>query len=220
LDDPDLRAIAEADSLVVDAHKWLHAPLEAGCLLVRDPLALPSAFDQAPWYADREKVFSEPTLDYLRMGPQTSRAFRALKVWFLLRNLGRQGYITRIQEDIALSQELFEKVDQHPELEAISQQLCIAAFRYVPPDVGSQTPSADYLNRLNAEILYEIQRGGEIYLSNATREGAYLLRACTMNFRTRQADVARIPEIVSSVGRNVHQRMTLASESSPPLAKS
>ena len=84
----DLRALAEADSVAVDPHKWLYAPLEAGCALVRDPAALRAAFAYHPPYYH----FEEHATNYVDYGPQNSRGFRALKVWLALRQVGAAGY--------------------------------------------------------------------------------------------------------------------------------
>ena len=80
----DLRALAEADSVAVDPHKWLYAPLEAGCALVRDAEALRGAFSYHPPYYH----FEERATNYVDYGPQNSRGFRALKVWLALRQAG------------------------------------------------------------------------------------------------------------------------------------
>src|SRR5581483_8543663 len=88
----DLRALGAADSLAVDPHKWLYAPLEAGCALVRNPEHLRNAFSyRPPYYWLNEQVVN--LVDY---GPQNSRGFRALKVWLMLQQIGREGYIRTI----------------------------------------------------------------------------------------------------------------------------
>ena len=95
----DLRALSAADSVAVDPHKWLYAPLEAGCALVREPGLLRAAFAYHPPYYH----FDEQATNYVDYGPQNSRGFRALKVWLALRHVGAAGYRTMIAEDIRLS---------------------------------------------------------------------------------------------------------------------
>ena len=87
---PSLRALSEADSVAVDPHKWLYAPLEAGCVLVRDAEKLRNAFSYRPAYYH----FDDHVMNYHDYGPQNSRGFRALKVWLGLRHVGRDGYLT------------------------------------------------------------------------------------------------------------------------------
>ena len=102
----DLRALSQADSVAVDPHKWLYAPLEAGCALVRDPERLRAAFAYHPPYYH----FEERATNYVDYGPQNSRGFRALKVWLALRQVGAAGYREMIADDIRLSQAMAEAV--------------------------------------------------------------------------------------------------------------
>ena len=196
----DLKGLALADSVAVDPHKWLYAPLEAGCALVRDPKALVDAFSYHPSYY----TFHPEATNFHELGPQNSRGFRALKVWLALRQAGRDGYVRMISDDIALSRALFRAVEAHPELEAATQNLSIATFRYVPSGWarGPEAPEEE-LNRLNAELLARLQASGEAYLSNAVVGGKFLLRACIVNFRTTLADVEAIPGIVVRIGGEV-----------------
>lgn len=203
---PDLAGIALADSVAVDPHKWLYAPLEAGCALVRSRQALLDAFAYRPsYYRFGDASNGEPPLNFYELGPQNSRGFRALKVWLALRQAGRQGYARMIAEDIRLAARLFDNVSRHPELEAVTSSLSITTFRFVPHDVDPAAPgAADYLNELNSDLLGVIQASGEAYLSNAVVGGRYLLRACIVNFRTTEKDVDALPEIVVRLGRRLH----------------
>ena len=124
----DLRGLALADSVAVDPHKWLYAPLEAGCVLVRDAERLRAAFAYHPPYYH----FDEQATNYLDFGPQNSRGFRALKVWLALRQAGAAGYRTMIADDMRLSRLMADAVARHPDLELTSQALSITTFRYVP----------------------------------------------------------------------------------------
>jgi len=197
---PDLRALSEADSLAVDPHKWLYAPLEAGCALVRDSEKLREAFAYHPPYYH----FGVQAINYLDYGPQNSRGFRALKVWLALQQVGRKGYEQMLAEDIQLAKELYELVAKQPELETFTHSLSITTFRYVPHDLKSSSEKIEeYLNQLNTELLTRLQNSGEAYISNAVIEGKFLLRACIVNFRTSLADIEALPEIVSRTGREV-----------------
>ena len=200
----DLKALAEADSVAIDPHKWLYAPLEAGCALVRDPQALLEAFTYRPPYYAFDEGADSP-ISYVDYGPQNSRGFRALKVWLGLRQVGRDGYVRMISDDIALARELHRLASEDPELEAWTTSLSITTFRYIPPDVEPGTPETEeYLNALNQELRDRLERGGETYVSNAVVGDTYLLRACVVNFRTTAADIAALPEIVKRVGAEVH----------------
>ena len=198
----DLRGLTQADSVAVDPHKWLYAPLEAGCVLVRDQEALRAAFAYHPPYYH----FDEHATNYVDYGPQNSRGFRALKVWLALRHVGAAGYRAMIADDIRLSQATAEAVTRHPELELATQELSITTFRYVPRDLRARVgePSVEsHLDALNRELLDRLQRGGEAFVSNAIVGGRYLLRACIVNFHTERADVEALPEIAARIGRTV-----------------
>ena len=197
---PDLRALSEADSVAVDPHKWLYAPLEAGCALVRDSEKLREAFAYHPPYYH----FGVEAINYLDYGLQNSRGFRALKVWLALQQVGRKGYEQMLADDIQLAKELYELVAKQPELETFTHSLSITTFRYVPRDLKTgDEKTEEYLNQLNTELLTRLQNSGEAYISNAMIEGKFLLRACIVNFRTSLADIEALPEIVSRIGREV-----------------
>ncbi|MGO9274004.1 MAG: pyridoxal phosphate-dependent decarboxylase family protein [Terriglobia bacterium] len=199
----DLRGLAEADSVAVDPHKWLYAPLEAGCALVRDRKALRDAFSYgAPYYhfeGDGTEVFN-----YFEYGMQNSRGFRALKVWLALRHAGREGYARMIADDIHMAEALHRFAAGQRELQTFPRSLSITTFRYVPGDLkpGGEQEEA-YLNQLNTELLNRLQRSGEAFLSNAVVRGAFVLRACIVNFRTSLDDVRAVPGIVIRLGREV-----------------
>src|SRR5215467_1739756 len=195
----DLHGLSLADSVAVDPHKWLYAPLEAGCALVRDPEMLRAAFAYHPPYYH----FEERATNYVDYGPQNSRGFRALKVWLALRQVGAAGYRKMIGDDIRLSQIMAGEIRRHAELEYMTQELSITTFRYVPFDLRPklQEPQVEsYLDALNLEILERLQRGGETFLSNALVGGRYVLRACIVNFHTSEADVKAVPAIVARIG--------------------
>jgi len=199
----DLKGLTLADSVAVDPHKWLYAPLEAGCALVRDPQALIDAFSYRPPYYSMDREEGSPS-NFYEIGPQNSRGFRALKVWLGLQQAGRAGMVRMIRDDIELARRLYERAAAHPELEPGTHGLSIATFRYVPRDLrGKAAESTEHLNRLNEELLKRLKRGGKVFLSNAVVDGRYLLRACIVNFRTTLADVEALPGIVAEAGRVV-----------------
>jgi aromatic-L-amino-acid/L-tryptophan decarboxylase len=207
----DLRALSVADSVAVDPHKWLYAPLEAGCALVRDPERLRAAFAYHPPYYH----FNEQATNYVDFGPQNSRGFRALKVWLALKQVGAAGYRQMIADDIRLSQAMARAVEEHDELQRFTQDLSIATFRYVPRDLRARLgdeATERYLDALNRDLLDRLQRGGEIFVSNAVIGGRYVLRACIVNFHTTQSDIDALPGIVARVGQTADAalRSTLA----------
>jgi glutamate/tyrosine decarboxylase-like PLP-dependent enzyme len=196
----ELRGLGEADSIAVDPHKWLYAPIEAGCVLVRDPDALRRAFSYHPAYYH----FDEQVVNFFEYGPQNSRGFRALKVWLALRQVGRDGYLRMIADDMLLAQHLDDCLSRHPEFEPLTQQLSVTTFRYVPADLRARIGSDEterYLDRLNRELLAVIERSGEAFLSSAMVAGRFALRACVVNFHTSLDDIEALPPLLSRLGR-------------------
>ncbi len=200
----ELKGLSKADSIAIDPHKWMYSALEAGCILVRDPEALLDTFSYHPTYYKFEEAIEEAPINFHEYGPQNSRGFRALKVWLGIRQVGRKGHLRMIAEDIQLAGHLYEIVDQHPELEAFTQNLSITTFRYVPRNLmGDRMQTEKYLNKLNEELLTELQNSGKAFISNALIGEKYLLRSCIVNFRTSLEDVKALPEIVTRLGRRI-----------------
>jgi glutamate/tyrosine decarboxylase-like PLP-dependent enzyme len=207
---PALRALREADSVAIDPHKWLYAPLEAGCALVRDAGALTRAFAYHPPYYHMDRS----VVNFVDHGSQNSRGFRALKVWLSFKQVGAAGFRQMIADDMRLARALADFVDEHPELERMTQALSITTFRYVPSDLSGTQGDAgveQYLDELNEQLLDALQRGGEIFVSNAVIGGRYALRACIVNFNTTAADVEAVPHVVARQGRMLDARLRPAS---------
>ena len=195
-------ALRLADSVAVDPHKWLYAPLEAGCALVRDAEALRAAFAYHPPYYH----FDERATNYVDYGPQNSRGFRALKVWLALRQAGAAGYAQMIADDIRAvardgrrgrrgtrSCELHDAGAEHHDVP-------LRAAR--PSRRASARPDVErHLDALNRELLDRLQRGGEAFVSNAVVGGRYVLRACIVNFHTDEATSRRCPRSSPPKGR-------------------
>lgn len=209
----DLHALDMADSVAVDPHKWLYAPLEAGCALVKEERHLREAFSHRPSYYQ----FGEEATNYLDLGPQNSRGFRALKVWLALRQAGRSGYQELLSEDIRLARRLFDAARAHPDLEARTTNLSITTFRFVPEDLrgARDTGTAAYLDRLNREVQARLERAGEVFLSGAVVHDRYVLRGCIVNFRTAESDVDRVPELVATMGRSTDLELRSAVAPAP-----
>jgi glutamate/tyrosine decarboxylase-like PLP-dependent enzyme len=200
----ELHALALADSVAVDPHKWLYCPIEVACVMTRHTGALKAAFGFQPEYYRLEGRKACGT-DFYELGMQNTRGFRALKVWIMFRAVGRTGYVDSIREDIRLAERLYELVDRHPEFAAHAVSLSIATFRYVPADLdaGVSKEVDEYLDTLNQAVLAELQAGGELFLSNAVVNGRYLLRACIVNFRTTEEDIESVPETIARIGRRM-----------------
>ena len=182
-----------ADSLCIDAHKWLYAPVDCSALLLHDAAATARAFGAgADDYVRVLATQPMETFAFWDHGLELSRRFRALKLWATLRFHGARRLAAAIGEDIRLAAHLAELVAAAEDFELLAGPgLSICCFRHAPTHVDQ--PSLDAHNE---RILQALQRDGRVYLSNATVDGRFALRACITNFRTTQADVERVLTVV------------------------
>ena len=182
--------LAQADSISLDAHKWLYQPLDCGALLYSDARAARRAFAYTGEYA--RTLTDEPVegFAFFEESFELSRRFRALKLWLSLRYYGVDQFRAAINKDLQHAQLLAGLITAEPALELLAPvQLSTVCFRWKDPSEGE-------LDRRNAAILREVFRRGRVYLSNASIRGVFALRACIMNHRTADADVAAVVEEV------------------------
>lgn len=202
------KGIEKADSIALDPHKWLYSPLEAGCTLVKNPKHLIDTYSSHPEYYNFSLTEEGGSLNYFEYGLQNSRGFRALKVWLALQQIGMDGYVKLIKEDIALSEYFAKLTEQHAELETITQNLSITTMRYIPKNLNLLGEERDtYLNTLNETLVNTIQGGGQLFLSNAIVDEKYCLRICIVNFRTTKKDVEESIEIIINEGKEAHNAL-------------
>jgi aromatic-L-amino-acid/L-tryptophan decarboxylase len=194
--------LERADSVSLDPHKWLYVPVDAGCLLFRDQAAAAAAFSTED--ADYIKLHGhadDEAFAYWDYGVELSRRFRALKVWLTLGYYGARRIASAISKDISLAAYLGELVSQADDFELLAPvELSICCFRYVPKN----THGSD-LNELNEKLMSAVQKGGRAYLSNATVNSKFALRACITNFRTTKADIEETLEVVREAAKTIDE---------------
>jgi len=197
------KGLERADSVSLDPHKWLYVPVDAGCLLFRDEATVRATFNSED--ADYIKVHGlsgDETFAFWDYGIELSRRFRALKVGLTLRYYGARRIAEAIIGDIALAGYLAQLVDDADDFELLTPvELSICCFRYRPPGVDTD----EELDRLNEQILPVVQKGGQAYVSNATVNGHFSLRACITNFRTTKADIERTVEVIREAAKHVQK---------------
>ena len=173
----------EADSLVVNPHKWLFVPIDLSVLYVRDLDLLRRTFSLA---ADFLMTPETGVHNYMDYGLQLGRRFRALKLWFVLRSFGVEGIQQRLRGHIALAQELASWIDAEPEWEiAAPHPLSVVCFRHVPPGLAPEDVDAH-----NLAVMDAVNAGGEVFLSSTRLYGRVVLRIAIGNERTTRDDVA------------------------------
>jgi aromatic-L-amino-acid decarboxylase len=189
---PLFRGLERADSVTIDAHKWLYLPKACGIVLVRRRADLQAALGHEGAYLphDREEGHAaDITLEY-------SRPFRALKLWLALRVHGADAFRAAIERNLEQARLLYAAVLERPDLEPLPAvpQLSIVPFRHAPPGV-------DDLDAHNAAIVRRLQEGGEFWVAHARIDGRVYIRPCIVNFRTGDADVLAFVEHVDRLGR-------------------
>jgi aromatic-L-amino-acid/L-tryptophan decarboxylase len=197
---PLLAGIERADSIAVDAHKWLYTPLLGGCVLVRDPRQLAASFATDATYIWLDEDLRQG-VDLAMHGPDFSRGFAALRIWLSLLAHGRAAYGRRIAHDAALARYLGELVDEHPDFELMAPvSLSICCFRYAPPALRGDDEALD---RLNERVMTAVMGDGRVYCSNAVLNGRFCLRACIVNFRTEAEHLELLLEVAAEHGERL-----------------
>ncbi|MCX6606385.1 MAG: pyridoxal-dependent decarboxylase [Acidobacteria bacterium] len=177
---PSLAALALADSVSLDPHKFLFCAYEAGCVLVRDRQHLHHAFHAHPSYLTMSE--DPDFVDFANHGPQLSRAFKALKVWWSLKHFGADAYAQVIEQMHDLAVYMAEQVLHRPAFELLAPVVfnCVC-FRLSALDAAA-----------NRRVLTALLDSGTAFLGPASVKDTTGLRACFMNLRTTRADIDRI----------------------------
>ena len=189
---PRLAGIERADSIAFDFHKWGQVPYDAGYFLARD-----GALQREVFAGDAQYLRREPRGlaagdwwpgDY---GPDLSRGFRALKVWFTLKVLGADAIGASIARSCDLGQALGRMVAASPALELLAPvQLNIVCFRY----------RCDDSDRINAAIVADLQEAGRVAPSLTRIDGQVAIRAALFNHRTDQSDIEALVQSCVALG--------------------
>lgn len=188
-----------ADSIALDPHKWLHAPFEIGCALIRNRDAHRGAFALTPEYLETTErgIAAAPWLhDY---GLQTSRGFRALKVWMALQEHGVQKFGRLIDQNIEQAQILSALISKTPGLELTpATNINIVCYRFNPGQM-----SEDELKEINMEIMLQMQETGVAAISDTTVRGQHCLRVAINNHRTIAADLEFLVTETLRLGKEI-----------------
>ena len=198
--------LERADSVSLDPHKWLYVPVDAGCLLFRDDTAAKATFStEEADYIKTHGYIDEEAFAFWDYGVELSRRFRALKVWLTLQYYGSRRIAEAISEDISLAEYLGEVVSNAADFELLAPvELSICCFRYSPRERLSEIE----LDKLNEQIMERVQKGGRAYLSNATVNGHFALRACITNFRTTKSDIDETIAAIRDAAKALPQKGT------------
>jgi len=179
----------QADSLVVNPHKWLGAQLECSVHFVRDPAQLINAVGIRPAYL--QTLDQDEVTNFNEWSIALGRRFRALKVWFLLRAYGLDGLRTRIRDHIAWTAGLAERIAGMPGLEIVTPpSLALFTFAHKAGDAATER----LLNAINAD--------GRVYLTQTRTAGRFAIRVSIGQFETTADDVRLAGDVIAELSRD------------------
>jgi glutamate/tyrosine decarboxylase-like PLP-dependent enzyme len=192
-----LRGIERADSIALDAHKWLFQPFEAGCLMVKDVARLEAAFAVQPEYL-QDTQFGREHPNFSDRGLQLSRSFRALKVWMSIQTFGLAAFRRSVARGIEMAEraEAYVRASAHLEV-ANPASLGVVCFRFDPR--GAHHPP-EYLERINKRVQARVIESGTAMISSTRLRGMYSLRLCILNHTTTWEDVLATLQAIERFG--------------------
>ncbi len=178
-----------ADSIVLNPHKWLFIPIDLSVLYVKDMELLRRTFSLVADYLVTPETNTRNYMDY---GLQLGRRFRALKLWFAIREYGVSGLQSRLRSHIALAQSFASWVAAEPHWELLAPHpLSVVCYRYAPSGLD-----AARIDALNDAIVTAVNEDGRIMISATKLHGRTALRLAIGNERTTLADVELAWEIL------------------------
>ena len=191
---PEFRAEAEgienADSIVLNPHKWMFTNFDCSAFYVKDKIHLQNTFRLVPTYLQTQT--NAEANDFSNWGIHLGRRFRALKLWFVIRNFGVEGIQQRIREHIRLAEYVEKRIKTRSEFElVVPRNLAVTCFRYIP----EYEPEAK-LNQLNARLLEKINASGKAYLSHTMVRDKFVLRFVSAQYRTEKRHVEEALNVI------------------------
>lgn len=188
--DPEMRHLLDgcedADSIVVNPHKWMFVPLDLSAFYTKKPDVLKRAFSLVPEYL--KSAHDEAVDNYMEYGVPLGRRFRALKLWFVLRSFGLEGLTQRIREHVRLARMFATWLDEHNDFERMAPvPLSTVCFRAHPHGVDDD----ELLNSLNEELMRAVNASGRMFITHTKLDGRIVLRFVVSHLRTSQDHVAR-----------------------------
>ena len=203
----------EADSIVVNPHKWFFTPIDISVLYCRKPEILKRAFSLVPEYLKTNNDTEVTNLmDY---GIQLGRRFRALKLWMIMSYFGQEGLINRIREHIRIARELKNWIDANKDYSALAVSFSTVCFRYFPLDLkdlvkkykDKEKTLHHYMNNLNESIMNSVNSTGKIYISHTKVQDNLNLRLSITNIRTTEKHVRAAWKLIQEHAKKVDQEM-------------
>ena len=184
------QGIEQADSIIVNAHKWLGAVFDCTLYFVRDPEHLVRVMSTNPSYL--QSAADGRVKNYRDWGLPLGRRFRALKLWFLIREQGVAALQERLRRDLANAQWLAAEVSKTPDWHVVApvplQTVCV---RHDPPGL-----SADALDKHTLDWAARLNQSGQAYVTPALLDGRWMVRVSIGAELTERAHVKQLWELM------------------------
>jgi aromatic-L-amino-acid decarboxylase len=179
-----LDGVEDADSFVVNPHKWLFIPFDCSAFFIKRPDILKRAFSLVPEYlVTREQ---DDVVNYMDYGVQLGRRFRALKLWMVIRAFGTEGIAERLREHCALARSFAGWVEASTDWVVTAPvPFSLVCFRYAPKGMSDVESDAR-----NEAIMHAVNETGDVFLSHTKLHGRFTLRLAIGNIRTEERHVA------------------------------
>lgn len=190
--------IEQADSFVFNPHKWMFTNFDCSAYFVKDREALLRTFEILPEYL---KTKTRGTVnDYRDWGIQMGRRFRALKLWFVIRNFGVEGIKDLVREHIRIAKQLAEKIRASGDFVVVEpQHLNVVCFRYHPGKIRE----IEDLNQLNLQLMYKLNESGEIYITHTKVKRLVTLRMVIAQTNVQEKHVMKAWELIESTSKTL-----------------
>lgn len=185
---PEMRWMAngleKADSFVFNPHKWMFTNFDCTAYYVKDPIALVNTFAISPDYL--KTSVDDEVKNFRDWGIPLGRRFRALKLWFVIREMGVEGIQKKIRSHIAIGKWLKEEVEKHPDFELLAPvPLNTVCFRFCPKEFSKN------LDELNEEVMNRVNKTGKLFFTQTRLNGKFSLRLAFGNTNLKQEHVEK-----------------------------
>lgn len=192
---PDMRrmieGIEQVDSFVFNPHKWMFTNFDCSAFYVKDEALLVKTFEITPEYLKTPE--DERVKNYRDWGIQLGRRFRALKLWFVIRNFGVEGLQNKIRKHIALAQKHKETIEKDDNFELLAPvPLNTLCFRFHPSNIDDEKK----LNELNSMLLDKVNNSGELFITHTKLDGKFTLRMVIGNANVEQRHVEEAWQLI------------------------
>ena len=195
-----VEGIERADSIAFDFHKWMYMQYEAGCVLVKNRKDHHSSFSLIPDYiAQQTRGTASGDLNFSDFGLQLSRGDRALKIWMSIKEHGIKKYGRLIEQNIQQARYITELIKKQKKLELVAPtSMNTVNFRY--NDNNNRKINTSILNKVNKEIVLQLQEKGIAVPSSTILAGNYSIRLGITNHRSKKEDFDMLIREVLNIG--------------------